>query len=68
MSDEYVSLRKEEHAASVVTVGMGTVHLDLAMLFEGAAWSSLHVAMGARHRGRVGFAIFQLVSARVPCW
>eukprot|EP00241_Pyramimonas_parkeae_P016070 CAMPEP_0114283034 /NCGR_PEP_ID=MMETSP0059-20121206/3881_1 /TAXON_ID=36894 /ORGANISM="Pyramimonas parkeae, Strain CCMP726" /LENGTH=490 /DNA_ID=CAMNT_0001403725 /DNA_START=42 /DNA_END=1518 /DNA_ORIENTATION=+ len=52
MSDEYVSLRKEEHAASVVTVGMGTVHLDLAMLFEGAAWSSLHVAMGARHRGR----------------
>lgn len=45
-----MQLRKEAYTAAVVTVGMGVLHLKLALLKEGAAWESLHTASASVRR------------------
>lgn len=49
-NEDFVQLRKEAYTAAVVTVGMGVLHLKLALLKEGAAWESLHTASASMRR------------------
>jgi hypothetical protein len=49
-NEDFVQLRKEAYTAAVVTVGMGVLHLKLALLKEGAVWESLHTASASMRR------------------
>jgi hypothetical protein len=49
-NEDFVQLRKEAYTAAVVTVGMGELHLKLALLKEGAVWESLHTASASMRR------------------